>query len=173
MALYETEAIVTSSSRLGEADQLVTFLTRDQGKIKAVARGARILTNRFSGFVQPLSVLRIIYFGIGKEELYRLNSCDPIQILDFSYQFSRVINGFCIAETLEHCCGPGEISTPMYDLALQGIGLLGGAEQSPGLALSFAMKALALSDYMPHLEECVACGENLQSRRMNYSPAKG
>jgi DNA repair protein RecO (recombination protein O) len=173
MPLFETEAVVTGASRLGEADLLVSFFTRDYGKIKAVARGARILTSRFSGFIQPLSVLEIIYFGSEKQELYRLNSCDPVQIHDFARQFEKAVISCCIAEVLEHCCGPGEMALPMYDLALQGIKLLDEGERSPGLALSFAMKAFTLSGYMPHLEDCVACGRSLENRRMNYSAARG
>lgn len=173
MALFDTEAIVIGSANIGEADLLVTLFTRDHGKIKAVARGARILKSRFSGLFLPLSVLRVIYFGNEKRELYRLNSCDPVKTCDFSSGFEKLTTGCCIAEILELCCGPGEVSIPMYHLALEGIQLLNEGNQGHNLAVSFAMKAFALSGYMPHLEDCIACGGGLQGAKLRYNPARG
>ncbi len=173
MALYDTESIVVNTIDLGEADLLVTLFTREYGKIKAVARGARILKSRYSGFFQPLLVLNTLYFGNERQELYRMASIDPVKVYDISSSMDKMFTAFCMMEVLEHCCGPGEINLPMYRLALEGIELLDSGDQGPNLALCFAMRGLSVAGYMPHLKDCIACGGDLSGDKLRFSPSRG
>ncbi|MEA2533320.1 MAG: repair protein RecO, partial [Actinomycetota bacterium] len=51
--LYKDEAVVLRTMRLGEADRIVTFVGRGQGKIRAVAKGVRKTKSRFGGRLEP------------------------------------------------------------------------------------------------------------------------
>ena len=55
MAIIKTEAIVLKQFDLGEADKIITFYSKDYGKIRAVARGVRKGKNTKSGLVLPFS----------------------------------------------------------------------------------------------------------------------
>lgn len=53
MPLYRDEGVVLRTAKLGEADRIVTLLTRSHGKIRAVAKGVRRVKSRFGGRLEP------------------------------------------------------------------------------------------------------------------------
>src|SRR3970040_2058331 len=60
--LYTADALVLRTYKLGEADRIVVFLTRDRGKKRGVAKGARRQRSRFVGALEPLTQVRVAYF---------------------------------------------------------------------------------------------------------------
>ena len=63
MNLYRTDGIVLRTRPLGEADKVLTLLSRDRGKIEVVARGARRPRNRLAAAAQPFSYLKVLIFA--------------------------------------------------------------------------------------------------------------
>jgi len=73
LPLYTADALVLRTYKLGEADRIVVFLTRDRGKKRGVAKGARRPRSRFMGALEPLSEVRVAYFENERRELVGLN----------------------------------------------------------------------------------------------------
>ena len=73
MPLYTADALVLRTYKLGEADRIVVFLTRDRGKKRGVARGARRPRSPFTGSLEPLTEVRVAYFEKERRELVGLN----------------------------------------------------------------------------------------------------
>lgn len=73
MPLYTADALVLRTYKLGEADRIVVFLTRDRGKKRGVARGARRARSPFTGALEPLTEVRVAYFEKERRELVGLN----------------------------------------------------------------------------------------------------
>jgi DNA repair protein RecO (recombination protein O) len=71
--LYTAEALVLRTYKLGEADCIVVFLTRDRGKKRGVAKGARRPRSKFTGSLEPLTEVRCAYFEKEGRELVGLN----------------------------------------------------------------------------------------------------
>jgi DNA repair protein RecO (recombination protein O) len=71
--LYTTDALVLRTYKLGEADRIVVFLTRDRGKKRGVAKGARRPRSRFTGALEPLTEVTVAYFEKERRELVGLN----------------------------------------------------------------------------------------------------
>ena len=71
--LYTADALVLRTYKLGEADRIVVFLTRDRGKKRGVAKGARRPRSRFTGALEPLTEVRVAYFEKEHRELVGLN----------------------------------------------------------------------------------------------------
>lgn len=71
--LYTADALVLRTYKLGEADRIVVFLTRDRGKKRGVAKGARRPRSRFTGALEPLTEVRVAYFEKESRELVGLN----------------------------------------------------------------------------------------------------
>ena len=63
MPLYQDEGVVLRTVKLGEADRIVTLLTRDHGKIRAVAKGVRRTKSRFGGRLEPFHARLVAYCG--------------------------------------------------------------------------------------------------------------
>jgi DNA repair protein RecO (recombination protein O) len=77
--LYTADALILRTYRLGEADRIVVFLTRDRGKKRGVAKGARRPRSRFVGALEPLTEVRVAYFEKERRELVGLNFAETIR----------------------------------------------------------------------------------------------
>ena len=79
MPLHTAEALVLRTYKLGEADRIVVVLTRDRGKKRGVAKGARRQRSRFTGALEPLTEVRVAYFESERRELVGLNYAEPVR----------------------------------------------------------------------------------------------
>ena len=79
MPLHTAEALVLRTYKLGEADRIVVFLTRDRGKKRGVAKGARRHRSRFAGALEPLTEVRVAYFESERRELVGLNYAETVR----------------------------------------------------------------------------------------------
>src|SRR5438132_5505893 len=79
MPVYTSDALILRTYKLGEADRIVVFLTRDRGKKRGVAKGARRQRSRFTGALEPLTEARIAYFESERRELVGLNYAEPVR----------------------------------------------------------------------------------------------
>ena len=79
MPLYTADALILRTYKLGEADRIVVFLTRDRGKKRGVAKGARRPRSRFVGALEPLTEVRVAYFEKEQRELVGLNYAETVR----------------------------------------------------------------------------------------------
>jgi DNA repair protein RecO (recombination protein O) len=79
LPLYTADALILRTYKLGEADRIVVFLTRDRGKKRGVAKGARRPRSRFVGALEPLTEVRVAYFEKESRELVGLNYAETIR----------------------------------------------------------------------------------------------
>jgi len=103
MPLYTADALVLRTYKLAEADRIVVFLTRDRGKKRGVAQGARRPRSRFTGALEPLTEARIAYFEKERRELVNLNYAEPIrsplataspEALGYTHYFAELIDAW-------------------------------------------------------------------------------
>src|SRR6185295_16416248 len=79
LPLYTADALVLRTYKLGEADRIVVFLTRDRGKKRGVAKGARRQRSRFVGALEPMTEVRVAYFEKERRELVGLNYAETVR----------------------------------------------------------------------------------------------
>ena len=79
MPLHTADALVLRTYKLGEADRIVVFLTRDRGKKRGVAKGARRPRSRFVGALEPLTEVRVAYFERERRDLVGLNYAETVR----------------------------------------------------------------------------------------------
>src|ERR1044072_2084788 len=101
MPLYSADALILRTYKLGEADRIVVFLTRDRGKKRGVAKGARRTKSKFVGALEPLTQARVAYFEKEQRELVNLNyseasrsalSCTSLEALGCAAYFAELID---------------------------------------------------------------------------------
>ena len=78
MPVYIAEALILRTYKLKEADRIVVFLTRDRGKKRGVAKGARRPRSRYMGALEPLTRGEVGYFEREQRDLVQLNYMDPV-----------------------------------------------------------------------------------------------
>ena len=79
MPLYTADALILRTYKLGEADRIVVFLTRDRGKKRGVAKGARRPRSRFAAALEPMTEVRLAYFEKERRELVGLNYAETVR----------------------------------------------------------------------------------------------
>ena len=103
MPLYTADALVLRTYKLGETDRIVVFLTRDRGKKRGVAKGARRPRSKFAGALEPLTEARVAYFEREQRELVGLNYAEakrsPLTLrsegaLGYSSYFAELLDGW-------------------------------------------------------------------------------
>jgi DNA repair protein RecO (recombination protein O) len=103
MPLYTADALVLRTYKLAEADRIVVFLTRDRGKKRGVAQGARRPRSRYTGALEPLTEVRVAYFEKERRELVNLNYAEPIRSplasaspegLGYTHYFAELIDAW-------------------------------------------------------------------------------
>ncbi len=155
----ETQGLVLRQVNLREADLLLTLLTPDQGKIPALARGARRRSSALLGPTQLFAYSRFTLFeNRGKYTIDQAESIDlmmelrsDIEILSLSAYFS---------ELLETVSDEDAVSPELLSLGLNAYYALGRLNKAPGVVKpAFELKLLALSGFEPDIFQCAVCGE--------------
>jgi DNA repair protein RecO (recombination protein O) len=170
MALLTTEALVLRGYKLGETSKLVVLLTRDRGKLRAVARGARGARPRYQSSLEPLSEVRVTLYGRQGAELLRLGQAELLHSAfragSRSLEAAMLLSG--CAELLDAFCPDGETEERTYRLA-QAVVRAAEAGADPEL-LGRYLEAwlLRLHGLYPSLERCAACSGALPVGRLAY-----
>jgi DNA repair protein RecO (recombination protein O) len=159
-----SEALVLRTYPLKEADLIVSFLTRDQGKLRGVAKRARRPKSSFGAGLERLSHVRMAYFQRETRELVNLDSCELIhsQFGLISDYWTGVALDF-FAEVSEQLLPSAEPSEKFFRLLLAVLESLQPAEAGKAwrAVTYFSLWALRLSGWLPELHVCLGCGSVL------------
>ena len=157
-----SEALVLRTYPLKEADLVVSFLTRDQGKLRGVAKRARRPKSSFGGGLERLSHVRMAYFQRETRELVNLDSCELIRSqfdLVSDYRAGVALDYF--AEVSEQMLPPAEPNEKFFRLLLTVLGDLRTASGMWRAVTYFSLWAVRLSGWLPELQVCLGCGSAL------------
>lgn len=168
MALRESEAIVLRTYPLREADLLVTFFTRLEGKVHGVARSAKKSKRRFGGALEPLTYVRAFYDVRERRELARLDSCEVLESpLASEVSYPRAVALGHVAELLDELLPDHEANDAIFRLTLSVLHVLTGPDVWMPVTY-FELWMTRLVGFLPELTECVACGRNLNGSRAYF-----
>ncbi len=173
MGLYRDEAIVLRTQKLGEADRIITLLTRANGRVRAVAKGVRRTTSRFGSRLEPFTHVDL--------QLAEGRSLDVVtQAETLTAYASRVGSdyeqytaGTVMLETAERLVVEDkEPALQQFLLLVGALRTLSSGERNPGQVLdSFLLRSLSVAGYAPSFEGCARCGGEGPHRAFN--PAAG
>ena len=176
MALLTTEALVLRGYKLGETSKLVVLLTRDRGKLRAVARGARGARSRYQSALEPLSEVRATLYGRQGAELLRLGQAELLHSAfragTRSLESALLLSG--CAELVDAFCPEGEAEERTYRLALAVVRAAEAGASPELLGRYLEAWLLRLHGLYPPQDRCAACGAALGERPLAYHrPAHG
>ena len=173
MPVYRDEGVVLRTHKLGEADRIITLLTRHHGRVRAVAKGVRRTSSRIGGRLEPFMVADVqLHEGRSLDVVTQAVTLDPFAgRLGSSYE--QYTAGTVMLETAER------LVVEDKEPALQQFLLLVGAlramcdtGRAPHQVLdSFLLRSLAVAGYAPTFEACARCG--LMGPHRSFSPAAG
>ena len=159
MPSYRDEAIVLRTQRLGEADRIVTLLTRGRGRIRAVAKGVRRTGSRFGARLEP--------FGHVDLQLHEGRSLDTVTQAEslhsygaeLSGDYPRWTSGTAMLEAAERLTPvEREPAVQQYLLLVGGLRTLVDNTHDASLVLdAFLLRSLAIAGWSPSFWDCARC----------------
>lgn len=158
--LYRDEAVVLRAQKLGEADRILTLLTRERGRIRAVAKGVRKTTSRFGGRLEPFMMIDV--------QLYEGRSLDTVTQVDtigayglhIVADYARYTAATVMLETAERLTETErEPAVQQFLLLAGGLRTLAAGEHEPGLVLdAYLVRSLSVAGWAPSFVDCARCG---------------
>ncbi|MCS6952247.1 MAG: DNA repair protein RecO [Bryobacteraceae bacterium] len=149
-----SEALILRTYPFQEADLIVSFFTRDLGKLRGVARGARRTKSKFGAALERLSYVRAYYFQRPNRELVRLDQCELLRSpFELQRDYAAAVALDFLAEVSEQLLAPAEPSERFFRLLLAVIEhLRAEAAAGPWRAVTyFCLWAVRLSGFLPEL----------------------
>ena len=160
MSLYRDEGVVLRTQKLGEADRIITLLTRSTGRVRAVAKGVRRTRSKFGARLEPFSHVDL--------QLYEGRSLDVVTQAETISAFGEPLvadyrsytAGTAMLETVERLTAEErEPALQQFLLLVGGLRALAGATHDAGLVLdSFLLRSLSVAGYAPSFDGCARCG---------------
>ena len=173
MPLYRDEAIVLRTHKLGEADRIITLLTRHHGRVRAVAKGVRRTTSKFGSRLEPFTHVDL--------QLAEGRNLDIITQAETKSAFSsglgadyeRYTAGTAMLETAERLVSEEkQPSLQQFLLLVGGLRAMAAGEHGPGQVLdSYLLRSLSVAGYAPSFDACAHCG--IEGPHRWFNPSMG
>jgi DNA repair protein RecO (recombination protein O) len=156
MGLYRDEGIVLRTHKLGEADRIVSILTRRHGKVRAVAKGVRKTKSRFGARMEPPTHLQLQFYE-GRSELHIIDQAETIDhFRAIRDDLDRLTRAVSMLEAADQLGLDGEPNPALYQMLLGALRALAG-HSGPLVLPAFFLKVLALEGFRPVVDRCVEC----------------
>lgn len=157
MPLYSAEALILRTYKLKETDQIVVFLTRDRGKKRGVARGARNSRKRFGAALQPLTEVRVAYVEHEGRELVALNYADIVRS-PMSLPPDAIAHVSYVAELLDEWAQDADADERLFRLGTSVLDALGAGAPVEPLLRYFECWLLRLQGLYPEGDGALSAG---------------
>jgi DNA repair protein RecO (recombination protein O) len=165
MGLRSADAFILGTHPLKERDRIVSFLTRDSGRRRGVAKRARGGRSEFTGALEPMTEARVVFFEREGRELVSIDSVDSVRSsFTLSKDLERALLVCALAESFETFVSDSEPAEPFYRLARHAMDALFAGAPPESVAAYFDVWILKLSGLFPSPSECAGCGRPLEPK---------
>ncbi|MCW2831877.1 MAG: repair protein RecO [Aeromicrobium sp.] len=173
MSLYRDTGIVLRVHKLGEADRIITLLTRQRGIVRAVAKGVRKTTSRFGGRLEPFMHVDLqLAEGRSLDIITQAVTVNAFA-KDLGSDYAAYTAGTAMLETAERLVQEdGEPAIMQFQLLTGALRALAERRMTPSLLLdSYQLRALSIAGYAPTFDGCARCSAPGPHR--NFHAASG
>src|SRR5919201_5368554 len=159
MALGKSAAVVIGSFNLGESDRVVTFYSREHGKVRGVAKASRRMRSRFGGALELFTLGELVFFDTGRTDLVRVDHFDVLEpFAAIRTDLERLGQGAWIVECVNRLTAERDPHAALFGLLTRALRALASAAGPPRVAVCFGARCLDVLGHRPRLDRCVECG---------------
>lgn len=168
-------ALVLRSVDFSETSSVVTLLTRELGKVRALAKGARRPKGPFESALDLLSICRVVVIRKSAETLDLLTEAKlERRFRPPDRELSAWYAGYYVAELCDRLVDDHDPHPELFDRALEALSGLAAGRPWPAEVLRFEMQALRCLGHLPALDACAECGRPVAlDSRTPFSYASG
>ncbi|MDE3009052.1 MAG: DNA repair protein RecO [Acidobacteriota bacterium] len=159
MKEFRDDAFVLRTYKSGEADRVVVLYTKEHGKVRVLAKGARKPSSRLGATLETLGAVRVdVVKSRGAFYVARhVQHLDALRTLRSSY--ARISAGYAVVEVVDAIPAEETADEAIFELLARVLATLNDERFHPELVpASFYLRLLALDGSAPVLDECVLCG---------------
>lgn len=160
MKLYRDEGVVLRTHKLGEADRIVTLLTREHGQVRAVAKGVRRTSSRIGGRLEPFSLVELqLHAGRNLHTVTQVETVAPYG-RSLAADYSLYTCGTVMVEAAARLTDDGGAPAAQQFLLLVGALHALATQRHPAQLVldSYLLRALAVAGWAPSFHDCASCG---------------
>ena len=159
---FKTQAFVLRFLNYGESDRIVTFFTREFGKLRGIAKGARRSRKRFSNAIEPFSHSILLFSRRSEGSLSIIENCDVINHYPgIRSDLGKTMTASYMIDLADHFTVEGKKSAGIFQLLDDFLKLLETGNSLEETTRFFELRLLTLSGYEPSLGMCVICNTPL------------
>ena len=169
MAVLTSEAVVLRCWPVHEADLIVSFFTRDYGRVKGVAKSALKSRKRFGGALEPMTVAQAWFAERPRQELVRLDQLEIVRSpLSAPIDHLRMAVLSFYAEVLDEALPEHDPQETVFRLLLSVLDQT--TVEQPWMPLTyFSLWMTRLMGLLPDIAHCTACGEPLVAGETSFN----
>jgi DNA repair protein RecO (recombination protein O) len=161
MPVYTSEALILRTYKLGEVDRIVVFLTRDRGKKRGVAKGARRVRSRFMGALEPMTRAGVAYYEREQRDLVRINYVEPTRSPLSASSGEALGHVGYFAELIDEWAPEAHADERLFRLGASITEAVASGAMVDPLARYFEYWLLRLQGVYPSLVSCPGCAAPL------------
>ncbi len=157
MSLYRDSGVVLRTFKLGEADRIVSIMTRNNGKVRAVAKGVRKTRSKFGARLEPSSHVNLQLYRT-RGDLDIVTQAETVdRFPNLRTDLDRFSRASAMLEAVDQLAQESEVNRRLYEMLVRALRTVADTE-SPLVAAGFFWKVLSLEGFEPFLDACVSCG---------------
>lgn len=167
-------AIVLKVSDLGESDKIVTFYSKQHGKMTGIAKGAKRSKKRFSNKLEMFSLLEVIYDNSSRSALVRIAEAELLApFISLRQNYDRYVSGVLACDLIYYWCSEYDADKNIFNLLLWALTSIDKGSPPLTVQIFFQVKLYTLLGYRLHLEGCIKCGNTAPSEKpFVFHPAR-
>jgi DNA repair protein RecO (recombination protein O) len=184
MSVLTSEAVILRTWPVHEADLLVSFFTRDYGRLKGMAKAALKSRKRFGGALEPMTLARAWFAERPRQELVRLDQLEILRSpLSTPVDQTRMAVLSFYAEVIDEALPERDPQATVFRLVasvLEQTNAVKAEQDSPGLAQTqtsgpwmaltyFSLWMTRLMGLLPDIGHCMVCGETLGASEVRFN----
>jgi DNA repair protein RecO (recombination protein O) len=174
MPVLTSEAVVLRTWPVHEADLIVSFFTRDYGRVKGVAKSALRSRKRFGGALEPMTLARAWFAERPRQELVRLDQLEVLRSpLSAPVDYARMAVLSFFAEVIDEALPDHDPQETVYRLVVSVLEQTTAAQSEtaqPWIPLTyFSLWMTRLMGLLPDIAHCMVCGEALEGSEISFN----
>lgn len=159
MPLGTSTAVVIGSFPLGESDRIVTFFSRDFGKVRGVARAARRMRSKFGSALELLTLGEMVFFDTGRGDLVQVDHFDIVNPFEsIRSDLERLGQAAWMVECVTRLTADRDPSAVLYGLLVRALRSIEAGHPPRRAATTFGLRCVDVLGHRLRIDACVACG---------------
>ncbi len=169
MDVLTSEAVVLRTWPVHEADLIVSFFTRDYGRLRGVAKAALKSRKRFGGALEPMTLARAWFVERPRQELVRLDQLEILRSpLSAPVDHARMVVLSFFAEVIDETLPEHDPQDAVFRLLVSVLEQT--TREQPWMPLTyFSLWMTRLMGLLPDIARCIVCGEGLHAEEASFS----